>query len=229
MYFLVKVGLLYGGIYRVSANQHSSLMENHRPSVSSHPEDHIVIERLEAKSLEIPELKVFKSISKIDVRGVVISSYNKLFFQELGIDFDIVHENHCVSPEEGTMRGFHFQLLPYGQAKLIQVLRGHIYDVNVDLRKSSPTFGKHVAIELSDDGWNQIFVPVGFAHCYYTLEPHTEVLFKLGSPFAPTHTRGLAWNDPDLGIIWPSSPKKIIVIERDLQRPRFSELTDLFP
>lgn len=101
--------------------------------------------------------------------------------------------------------------------------------MNIDLRKSSPTFGKYVQVELSPDGWNQILVPEGFAHCYCTLEDHTEVIFKLGSPFAPSFARGLAWNDPDLQIPWPLSEDAAIVLERDLQRPRFSTLTEWFP
>ncbi|MCA9471193.1 MAG: dTDP-4-dehydrorhamnose 3,5-epimerase family protein [Nitrospirales bacterium] len=192
-------------------------------------DEDIIIERLDVQSLNIPELKIFKSSPRLDTRGHVSPSYNKLFFQELGIDFDIIHENHCVSPKQGTMRGFHYQLPPYGQAKFIQVLHGRILDVNLDLRQSSPTFGTHVAVELSSDNWNHIFIPVGFAHCYCTLAPETEVMFKLGAPFAPRYARGLAWDDPDLAITWPITSEQVTILERDLHRPRFSELTDFYP
>ena len=191
--------------------------------------ENILVERLEVQSLNIPELKIFKSSSKLDIRGSVTPSYNKLFFHELGIDFEIVHENYCVSPQEGTMRGFHYQLPPYGQAKFIQVLHGRIYDVNLDLRKSSPTFRNHTAVELSSDSWNHIFIPPGFAHCYCTLAPQTKVMFKLGAPYSPRYARGLAWNDPDLAIRWPLASEQVIVLERDLHRPKFSELTEFYP
>ncbi len=188
-----------------------------------------VLEALEVRALEIPEIKLFRAERREDRRGYVVPTYNKAFFASLGIHTDFVHENHCVSPRRGTVRGFHYQLPPYGQAKLIRVTCGRILDVNVDLRKGSPTFGRLVKAELTPDGWNQILVPVGFAHCYVTLEDDTEVIFKLGCQFAPSHAAGLAWNDPDLGIEWPITPDEAIVLERDLDRPRFSELAEFFP
>lgn len=189
----------------------------------------IVVEGLQVKTLKIPEIKIFRAEAKQDIRGEVVPTFNSLFFEKLGIDFQIFHENHCLSPEKGTIRGFHYQLPPHGQAKLIRVCQGKIIDVSIDLRKSSSTFGQHVRVELDPNGWNQIFVPEGFAHCYCTLEPHTEVIFKLGSPFAPSFARGLAWNDPDLGISWPVSEETAIVLKRDLDRPTFSTLTEWFP
>lgn len=189
----------------------------------------IVVEGFEVQALDIPDIRIFRADPKRDIRGIVLSTFNSLFFQQLGIVFRIIHENHCWSPARGTVRGFHYQLPPHGQPKLIRVCRGKILDVNIDLRKSSPTFGHHVSVELSPDTWNQIFVPQGFAHCYCTLEDHTEVIFKLGSPFAPLAARGLAWNDPDLGLSWPITEDEAIILDRDLQRPRFSSLTEWFP
>ena len=139
-----------------------------------------------------------------------------------------MHENHCWSQKTGTIRGFHYQVSPYAQPKLIRVTRGRILDVNVDLRKGSPTFGRHVMAELDPDGWNQILVPAGFAHCYCTLTDDVEVIFKLGCEYAPKYARGLRWNDPDLAIDWPVSEKDAIVLERDLNRPRFHDLTEFF-
>jgi dTDP-4-dehydrorhamnose 3,5-epimerase len=188
-----------------------------------------IIEASMVRALEIPDILVFRSEARRDSRGSVTPTYSRRQFQSLGIDFDIIHENYCVSPRAGTVRGFHYQRLPHGQAKLIQVTRGRILDVNVDLRKSSAGFGRHVKAELSLGGWNQIFVPVGFAHCYLTLEDDTEVIFKLGSAYAPNHARGLAWNDPDLGIQWPIRTDQAIVLERDLAWPRFADLTEFFP
>jgi dTDP-4-dehydrorhamnose 3,5-epimerase len=187
------------------------------------------IEGLEMKPLEIPEIRVFRAKRREDARGYVVPTYSKAYFASLGIRTDFVHENHCFSHRRGTIRGFHYQLPPYGQAKLIRVTHGRMLDVNVDLRKGSPTFGRHVKAELAPDNWNQILVPVGFAHCYCTLEDDSEVIFKLGCQFAPRHAVGLAWNDPDLGIEWPVSESDAIVLERDRNRPRFSQLTEFFP
>jgi dTDP-4-dehydrorhamnose 3,5-epimerase len=189
----------------------------------------IVIERLEVGPLEIPDVKLLRAPAYTDPRGWVMPTYNALFFRRMGISFEVVHENHCWSPRRGTVRGFHYQLPPHEQPKLIRVTRGRILDVNVDLRRASPTFGRHVKAELSPDGWNQIFVPAGFAHCYCTLTDDAEVVFKNGAPFAPDHARGLAWNDPDLAIEWPIDPGEAIVLPRDLDRPRFRDVTDLFP
>jgi dTDP-4-dehydrorhamnose 3,5-epimerase len=189
----------------------------------------VLVEGLEAKHLEIPELMMFRSPRNQDRRGYVAPTYSRAYFLSLGIDFAPVHENHCWSPARGTIRGFHWQRPPHVQPKLIRVTRGRILDVNVDLRRSAPTFGRHVKAELAPGDWDQIFVPAGFAHCYCTLEPDTEVIFKLGAYFAPGHAAGLAWNDPDLAIDWPVAERDAIVLDRDLRRPRFSELTELFP
>lgn len=190
-----------------------------------------VIEGFEVGSLEIPDIKIFRSDPKSDSRGTVAPTYSQPFFDSLGLNFNLVHENHCWSAKAGTMRGFHYQLPPFGQAKLIRVTKGRLLDVNVDLRRSSPTFGRHTAVELSLDGWSQTLVPTGFAHCYVTLEDDTEVVFKLGCGFAPAAARGLAWNDPDLAVLWPVKQESVIVLERDMNRPRFCDLTDadLFP
>lgn len=188
-----------------------------------------VIEGLEMRELAFPEIRVFRAEAKRDRRGTVVPTYNAAYFKSVGIRHPFVHENHCWSPKRGTIRGFHYQLPPYGQPKLIRVSHGRILDVNVDVRQGSPTFGKHVMAELTPEGWNQIYVPEGFAHCYATLEDNSEVIFKLGCGFAPDHAVGLAWNDPDLGIAWPIAESEAIVLERDLDRPRFSALTRFFP
>jgi dTDP-4-dehydrorhamnose 3,5-epimerase len=187
-----------------------------------------IVEALEVKDLELAGIKVFLAKPKRDIRGTVLPTYNKLFFAQIGLDFDVIHENRCVSPKAGTIRGFHYQLPPYGQPKLVQVTRGRILDAVVDLRRSSATFGRHLKVELYPSSWSQVFIPVGFAHCYCTLEDHTEVIFKLGSPYAPDFAAGLAWNDPDLKIDWPVDEHHAIVLERDLKRPRFRDLTEFF-
>lgn len=188
----------------------------------------IIIEGLDVLELEIPEIKIFKSERKIDKRGYVLPVYNQKYLLSIGINDSFVHENHCWTDKRGTIRGFHYQLPPYGQSKLIRVTKGSILDVNVDIRRGSPTFGQHVKAELNPDDWNQIYVPTGFAHCYCTLEDDTEVIFKLGCKYAPDYAEGFAWNDPELNIDWPISEKKAIVLKRDMNRKRFVELTEFF-
>lgn len=185
-------------------------------------------EGLEIRSLEIPEIKLLRAAKKQDSRGWVMPSFSLNGLRAAGIDFLPLHENHCLSPRRGTVRGFHYQLPPFGQGKLIRVTRGRMLDVNVDLRRGSPTFGRHVMAELDPEGWNQILVPAGFAHCYLTLTDDCETIFKLDQEFAPGHARGLAWNDPDLGIDWPITEAEAIVLPRDLERPRFSAVTEFF-
>jgi dTDP-4-dehydrorhamnose 3,5-epimerase len=188
-----------------------------------------VVEGLLTRTLDLPDIRIFRAIEIKDARGSVASVYSRSYFESLGIRDNFVQENHCVSPKRGTIRGFHYQLPPYGQSKLVRVVRGRILDVNVDLRCGSPTFGRCVKAELSPDGWNQIYVPVGFAHCYATLTDNVEIVFKLGCGYAPDYAAGLAWNDPDLAIDWPFRPEEVIVVQRDLDRPKFSELARFFP
>lgn len=188
-----------------------------------------VSEPLEYQRLAFPEIVLFRAEPRTDMRGSVMSSFNAPQLSSLGIEFTFFQENHCVSPKRGTVRGFHYQLPPHGQSKLIRVTHGRILDVNVDMRRGSPTFGQHVVAELSPDGWSQIFVPEGFAHCYCTLEDESEVIFKLGHPFAPDYARGFSWNDPALGIQWPISDEEAIVLDRDVNRPGFEQLDDLYP
>jgi len=188
-----------------------------------------ISEGLEVRCLEIPDLKVLRAAPHHDRRGWVMPTFSVQGLLDDGIPFPVVHENHCWSPRAGTIRGFHYQLPPYAQPKLVRVTRGRMLDVNVDLRCSSPTFGRHVTVELDPGGWNQILVPAGFAHCYCTLTEDCEVIFKLGAEYAPRYARGLRWNDPDLGVAWPLGESDAIVLDRDLDRPRFRDLTELFP
>jgi dTDP-4-dehydrorhamnose 3,5-epimerase len=171
---------------------------------------------------------VFRSNRAEDRRGFVQATYDADFFRHCEIVHAFVVENRCVSPRRGAMRGFHYQAPPFTQQKLIRVSKGRILDVNVDLRKGSPTFGRHTRMELAPDGWHSTYVPGGFAHCYCTLEDDTEVIFKLGAPFAPDHARGLVWNDPALAVEWPIAASEAIVLDRDLNWPPFSDLTEFF-
>ena len=121
-----------------------------------------------------------------------------------------------------------FRPHPLAQDKLVRVVRGSVFDVAVDLRQSSPTYGKHVSIILSSEAWNQILVPIGFAHGFMTLEPDTEVIYKVSDCYAPDYDKGLLWNDPTLGIIWPIAESTAIVSEKDRRQPQFAEFATPF-
>ena len=133
-----------------------------------------------------------------------------------------------MSVSKGVVRGLHFQIAPFAQAKLLRVTAGSIFDVAVDIRGGSPSYGRHVAVVLSATDWNQIFIPDGFAHGYCTLEPNTEVLYKVNTYYSPEHDRGLLWNDPALGIAWPVSADEALVSDRDRKHPVLSRLPQHF-
>ncbi len=139
-----------------------------------------------------------------------------------------VQDNHALSRDIGTLRGLHFQLPPKAQDKLVRVTRGAILDVVVDVRRSSPTFGRHLAIELSADNWRQLWVPKGFAHGYCTLKPDTEVIYKVTDAYAPEHDAGIAFDDPALGIVWPATRETAILSAKDLVLPLLAEAARLF-
>jgi len=163
-----------------------------------------------------------------DERGFFSETYNKAALKEAGFDKEFIQDNHSLSSERGVIRGLHFQIPPFAQDKLVRVVRGSILDVAVDIRKGSPTFGQHVAVELSAANWKQLLVPVGFAHGFCTLEPNTEVLYKVSDYYAPQCDKGLAYDDPDIAIDWPIAINEAILSGKDKQHPAFSELPDYF-
>ena len=179
-------------------------------------------------STAIPDIKIIVPERHTDHRGFFSETWNRQTFDAAGIPHAFVQDNHSLSVAKGTLRGLHFQLPPYAQHKLIRVVRGAIMDVAVDLRRGSPTFGKHVAVRISAEEWNQVFVPVGFAHGYCTLEPDTEIIYKVSCRYAPEYERGLLWNDPTLGIDWPVSADDAAMTDRDRRLPPLAELTDVF-
>ena len=138
-----------------------------------------------------------------DDRGFFSETWHRPKMAALGLDFDFVQDNHSLSAARGVLRGLHYQLPPADQDKLVRVSRGSIFDVAVDLRKSSPTFGKWVGVTLSADAWNQLLVPKGFAHGFVTLEERTEVQYKVTAPYDPAVERAIRWDDPAIGIDWP--------------------------
>lgn len=183
---------------------------------------------MEIEPLSLPEVRVLRPVKHGDERGFFSETYNRRAAFEAGIDIDFVQENHAFSAEKGTVRGLHFQTPPFAQAKLVRVVRGAILDVAVDLRVGSPTFGRHVSAVISAKDWNQILVPTGFAHGLVTLEPDTEVLYKVSSYYSPEHDKGVLWNDPDLGIDWGLGPHEAVLSEKDRRQPRLKDLPEYF-
>ena len=163
-----------------------------------------------------------------DERGFFSETYNRQAFAAGGVSLEFVQDNQSLSAERGTVRGLHFQTPPFAQAKLVRVIRGAIFDVVVDLRRSSPTFGQHLAVELSAANWRQLFIPIGFAHGFCTLEPDTEVFYKVTNYYSAADDRGLAWDDEALGVAWPVAKAKAILSERDRRHPSLRDLPTPF-
>lgn len=180
------------------------------------------------ESLAIPEVKIIRPKKHGDARGFFSETYSQKALAEAGVDLAFVQDNHAFSAAPGTVRGLHFQTAPFAQDKLVRVVRGSIFDVAVDMRRGSPTYGKHVSAVISAKDWNQILVPVGFAHGLVTLEPDTEVLYKVTNYYAPQHDLGLLWNDPALGIAWPVSEADAILSAKDKVQPRLADLPAYF-
>ena len=163
-----------------------------------------------------------------DARGWFMETYNAESYAKLGIRDVFCQDNHSMSAEPGVLRGLHFQRPPHAQAKLVRCVRGSIYDVAVDVRKGSPTYGKWVAAELSAENGKQLYVPIGFAHGFVTLEPGTEVQYKVNSLYAPAAEGGVIWNDPMLAIAWPLPAGGPSLSPKDLVLPTLAELDSPF-
>ena len=183
---------------------------------------------MQITSTLIPDVKILTPRRFSDARGLFCETWSKSTLQSAGLSLDFVQDNHSISTEKGTIRGLHFQLPPFAQDKLIRVIRGSALDIALDIRRSSPTFGKHVAVLLTADNWQQILVPAGFAHGFVTLEPNTEVLYKVTRPYSAQHDRGIAWNDPDLAINWGVEGAAAILSDKDRNHPRLKDAPDLF-
>ncbi|MNO26771.1 dTDP-4-dehydrorhamnose 3,5-epimerase [compost metagenome] len=156
-----------------------------------------------------------------DNRGYFMESYNEAIFQQQGINYHFVQDNQSLSAEPGVLRGLHYQLNPKAQTKLIRVLSGAIYDVILDIRKNSPTFGQWIGVILSEYNKRQLLVPKGFAHGFCTLVPNTQVFYKVDEYYSPENDRGILWNDPALNIDWPVSEP--LLSDKDRCHPTFAE------
>jgi len=178
--------------------------------------------------LRIPDVKVFTSPKYSDNRGWFSESYNQKHFVESGIDVKFLQDNHSYSSNVGTVRGLHYQSPPYAQDKLVRVLRGAILDVAVDFRNGSPTKGQWVSAELSAMNGSQLFVPVGFLHGFITLEPDTEVAYKVSDFYSKECEGSVRWNDNDLGIDWGEYSEMAALSDKDAVAPFYKDVTSPF-
>lgn len=183
---------------------------------------------MQVTSLAIDVVKLIVPRKFSDARGYFVETWNRKTLTEAGVDIDFVQDNASLSREPGTVRGLHFQTPPAAQAKLVRVVRGSVFDVAVDLRRASPTFGRYVSAILTAEGGEQLFVPVGFAHGFCTLEPDTEIAYKVSSFYSGGNDAGIAWDDPEIGIDWPHDGREPILSDKDRRLPKLAEADPLF-
>jgi dTDP-4-dehydrorhamnose 3,5-epimerase len=178
---------------------------------------------MDIRQLAIPGVHEITAKKFGDERGFFSETYSAAKLKPLGLPDFWVQDNHSYSAPKHTLRGLHYQIAPFAQDKLVRVTRGSILDVAVDIRRGSPTFGKWVTLEVSAKAWNQILVPKGFAHGFITLEPDTEVIYKVTSLYSPECDRGIRWNDPDIGVAWPLGSEEPILSGKDKIAPFLRE------
>jgi dTDP-4-dehydrorhamnose 3,5-epimerase len=189
--------------------------------------DHRVM-KITVQRLPIQDVKLVRAGRISDARGYFAETYVRDDFAAAGIDYAFIQDNESTSKAAGTVRGLHFQVPPFAQTKLVRVLRGRILDVVVDLRRSSPSYGRHLAIELDEAAGDQLLVPAGFAHGFCTLEPDTTVFYKVDSVYSAAHDRGVYWADPALAVAWPVTAAEAVVSEKDRELPRLDDLPVYF-
>jgi len=157
-----------------------------------------------------------------DERGFFFENYHKEIFSKNGIRVEFVQDNHSASAK-GVLRGLHYQTAPKTQCKLVRAVRGEVFDVVVDIRKGSKTYGRVVSHILNEDNHRMLFIPEGFAHGFLTLKDGTEFLYKVSEFYSPAHERGILWNDPAISIPWPKLDVEMIVSEKDKKHPTLKE------
>jgi dTDP-4-dehydrorhamnose 3,5-epimerase len=187
------------------------------------------MEKLKKIPTALPDIFLIEPTVFSDSRGFFFESYSRRDMERIGISDDFVQDNQSCSAK-GVVRGLHFQSRN-PQGKLVRVLRGSIYDGVVDLRKRSPTFGKSIGLEISAQDFRMLWVPVGFAHGFLSLEDHTEVLYKTTDFYYPQYDAGIRWNDPDLDICWPLAQYGIysaIISEKDARLPLLNQIASPF-
>lgn len=171
-------------------------------------------------------LIILKPKVHCDERGFFLETYRKELFQDLLPGTELIQDNHAMSVDAGVLRGLHFQYPPAAQGKLVWVTKGSVFDVAVDLRKSSPTYGQWFGLTLSAENFTRLFVPRGFAHGYITTSPNTEFMYKVDNYYSPEHDSGIAWNDPDLNISWPEITP--ILSAKDQKQQSFKDFVSPF-
>ena len=171
---------------------------------------------------EIPDVILIEPRTFPDGRGFFFESYRKDIFEKNGVRADFVQDNHSRSAK-GVLRGLHYQVAPKEQAKLVRAVRGAAFDVVVDIRRASKTFGRWVGQVLSEQNKNMLFIPAGFAHGFLALEEGTELVYKVSDVYSPEHERGIRWNDPGIGIVWPDAGGPFQLSDKDKKYPALKE------
>ena len=182
---------------------------------------------MEVIKTKIPGVVIIEPRLFPDARGYFFESFSKREFEEKVGKIDFVQDNESKS-SYGVLRGLHFQKPPYAQSKLVRVVKGAVLDVAVDIRKGSPTFGQHVAVELTEDNHRQFFIPRGFAHGFAVLTDEVIFQYKCDNFYAPASEGAIAWDDPDLGIDWRVPAEQVILSEKDKKHPRLKEMDSPF-
>jgi dTDP-4-dehydrorhamnose 3,5-epimerase len=183
---------------------------------------------MEYRRLRIPAIVVFAPKQIGDARGFFSETFRQDAFDAAVGPLTFVQDNHSYSKDPGVIRGLHFQRPPRAQGKLVRVVRGAIFDVAVDIRHGSPTYGQHVGETLSAQNWLQLWIPPGFAHGFCVIEPDTEVVYKASDYYSPADELGLAFDDPALAIAWPVRPEAARLSDRDRRHPTLAELPPCF-
>jgi dTDP-4-dehydrorhamnose 3,5-epimerase len=183
---------------------------------------------MDVTALAIAEVKLLRPHRRSDDRGYFVELWNRRTLAGHGIAVDFVQDNCSFSRAAGTIRGMHYQAPPAAQAKLVRVVRGSVLDVAIDLRRGAPSFGRYVAAELTADGGEQLFIPVGFAHGYCTLEPDSEVAYKVSDFYSRECERGILWSDPDIAVDWPLQGRDPILSDKDATLPRLVDAESPF-
>jgi dTDP-4-dehydrorhamnose 3,5-epimerase len=183
---------------------------------------------MQIERLAIPDVILVTPPRFGDARGFFSETFNAARFAEAGIDRGFVQDNQSLSRAKGVIRGLHCQIAPHPQGKLVRCLKGAIWDVAVDIRHGSPSFGQHVGAVLSAENWSQLWVPAGFLHGFCTLEADTEVLYKVTDVYDRASERGVIWDDPDLALPWPVEPGGAVLSEKDLVLPKLRDAEPWF-
>ncbi len=183
---------------------------------------------MQIKDTSLPGVKILTPQRFGDARGFFCESWSKRALKKQGLHFDFVQDNHSLSDQAGTVRGLHFQAPPHAQAKLVRCGRGRFFDVAVDIRKRSPTYGKWFGVNLSFENGKQLLIPAGFLHGFVTREPTTEIIYKCTDYYAPDCDGAVLFNDPDIGIDWNMGDVTPVLSDKDAAAPRLKDLNSPF-